>query len=93
MMLVPMAGGADQRSFLETQRSMAFLATHNGVTPDQRKSRNVVIEGYNVAPVVRAVASVATIAEFAVVAVIPTMIRGRERRCGDDVAAGRSEVS
>jgi hypothetical protein len=41
---------------------MAFLARHYGVASDQRKSRDVMIEGRCATPVFLAVTSLATIA-------------------------------
>ena len=50
MMLVRMAGCAGQRRILEQRRAMAFFARHDGVAPDQRKSRDVMIEERGSAP-------------------------------------------
>jgi hypothetical protein len=49
-MLVVVAGRANERCVLEQQRAMAFLARHDGVTPDQRKSGDIVVEGCYAAP-------------------------------------------
>jgi hypothetical protein len=70
MVLVAMAGGAVQRRALECGRAMAFLARHDGVPTDQWKSRNVVIEGCHAAPIVLAVASLATIPKLTVVPIV-----------------------
>jgi hypothetical protein len=45
MMPIAVAGFAIQRRALELLRAMAFLARHDGMAPDQRKSSDVVIEG------------------------------------------------
>jgi hypothetical protein len=70
MVLIAMAGDAVQRRALECERAMAFLAWHDGVATDQRKSRNVVIEGRHTAPIVFAVTSLATIAKLTVVPIV-----------------------
>jgi hypothetical protein len=70
MVLVAMAGGAIQRRTLESRRAVAFLARHDRMTPDQRKSREVVIEGGQAAPIVLAMTSLAAIAELTVVPVV-----------------------
>jgi hypothetical protein len=72
MVLVAVAGGAIQRRALERRRAMAFLARHNGVATDQRKSRDVVIERH-AAPIVLAVTSLATIAQLTVVPIVLTV--------------------
>jgi len=73
MMLVLVAGYASHRSILEQQRAMAFLAGHDGVATDQRKSRDVVIEEPNAAPVGLAMALLAANAQLAFVLVILSM--------------------
>jgi hypothetical protein len=75
MVLVAMAGGAIQRRALERRRAMASLARNDGVAPDQRKSRDVVIEGRDAAPIVLAVTSLATIAKLTVVPIVLTVTR------------------
>jgi hypothetical protein len=80
MMLVPVAGGATQRRALEQQRAMAFLARHDGVAPDQRKSRDVVIEGRYSAPAGLSMTLAAATAELAFVPVILAVTRHTGRR-------------
>ena len=80
MVLVAVAGGATQRRALERLRAMALLARHDGVAPDQRESRNVVIEGRDAAPIVLAVTSVATIAKLTVVSIVLTVTGYAGRR-------------
>ena len=75
MILVPVAGGAWQRRILEPQRAMAFLARHHSVASDQWKSRDVVIEGRNAAPIVLAMASLALNAKLAFVPIILAVAR------------------
>jgi hypothetical protein len=79
-MLVPVAGGATQRRALEQQRAMAFLAGHDGVAPDQRKSRDVVIEERYSAPVGLSVTLLAATAKLAFVSVILAVTRHTGRR-------------
>src|SRR5260370_27129001 len=52
---------------------MAFLACHDGVVSDQRKSRYVMIEGCYVAPIVLAMASLAANAKLSVVRIVGAM--------------------
>jgi len=52
---------------------MAFLACHDGVVSDQRKSRDVMIEGCGTAPIVLAMASLAANAKLTVVRIIGAM--------------------
>src|SRR5260370_4380874 len=52
---------------------MAFLACHDGVVCDQRKSRYVMIEGCYVAPIVLAMASLAANAKLTVVRIVGAM--------------------
>ena len=52
---------------------MAFLACHDSVAPDQRKSRDIVVEGCNATPIVLAMASVAANAKLAVVPIVLAM--------------------
>jgi hypothetical protein len=80
MMLVPVAGDANQRRALEQQRAMAFLARHDGVAPDQRKSRDVMIEGRYSAPAGLSVTLLAATAELAFVPVILSVTRHAGRR-------------
>ena len=80
MMLVLVASGASQRRAFEHQRTMAFLTGHDGVAPNQGKSRDVVIERHDAAPVRLAVALLAPVAEFALVRVIFSMTRHAGRR-------------
>ena len=70
MVLIAMAGDKVQRRALECERAMAFLAWNDGVATDQRKSRNVVIEGRHTAPIVVAVTSLVTIAKLTVVPIV-----------------------
>jgi len=80
MMPVLVAGGAIARRALEQQRSMAFLARHDGVAPDQRKSRDGVIEGRYSAPTRISVTLRAATAELAFVRVILSVTRHTARR-------------
>jgi hypothetical protein len=84
MMLVLVAGGATQRRALEQQRAMAFLARHDGVAPDQRKSRNVVIEERYAAPTGLSVTLLAATAELPLVPVILAVTR---HTCGRQLVA------
>jgi hypothetical protein len=52
---------------------MAFLARHHGVVSDQRKSRDIMIEGCYAAPIVLAMASLAASAKLTVVRIIGAM--------------------
>ncbi len=70
VMLVPVAGGACERRILEPGRAVTFLARHDGVPSNQRKSRDVVIEERYAAPIVLAVAPLAAGAELAFMPVI-----------------------
>ena len=70
MMLIRMAGDASRRRILERQRPMAFLAGHDGVSTDQRKTRHVVIEGHYAAPARLSVTLLATATELTFVPVI-----------------------
>lgn len=58
---------------------MAFLARHDGVAPDQRKARDVVVEGRYAAPVVLAMASLAPDAKLAFVPIIRAVARRTHR--------------
>jgi hypothetical protein len=80
MMLVPVAGGANQWRALEQQSAMAFLARHDGVAPDQRKSRDVVIEGRYSAPAGLSVTLLAATAKLTFVLVILSVTRHTGRR-------------
>src|SRR5258707_5238101 len=73
MVPVPVAGGAHQRRILKPHGAMAFLACHDGVVSDQRKSRDVMIEGCDAAPIVLAMASLAANAKLTVVRIIGAM--------------------
>lgn len=59
---------------------MAFLARHDAVVSDQRKSRDIMIEGCYAAPLVLAMASLAANAKLAVVRVIGAMARDTRGR-------------
>jgi len=80
MMPVAVAGGADQRCALEQQRAVTFLARHHGVAPDQRKSRDIVIEGRDSAPIGLAVTLLAAAAEPALVPIILSVTGHAGRR-------------
>ncbi|HEY6257721.1 MAG TPA: hypothetical protein VIY51_18220 [Xanthobacteraceae bacterium] len=80
MMLIAVAGDARERRVLKQQRAMAFLARHDGMAPDQGKSRDVVIEGSCSAPAGLAVTLVASAAEPALVPVILS-VTGHAGRC------------
>jgi hypothetical protein len=70
MMPVAVAGGASQRRTFEQQRPMTFFAGYDGVTTDQGKSSDVVIERRHLAPVGFSVALLAAGAELPFVAVV-----------------------
>jgi hypothetical protein len=55
---------------------MAFLACRDGVVSDQRKSRDVMIEGCDLAPFVLAMASLAANAKLAAVRIIGAHVVG-----------------
>ncbi len=80
MMLVAVARAACQRCILKPQRAVAFLARHHGMAPDQRKPRDVMIEGRYAAPIVLAMASLAANTEPAVVPVVLAMAGHTGRR-------------
>jgi hypothetical protein len=80
MMLVPVAGGANQWRVLEQQSAMAFLARYDGVAPDQRKSRDVMIERRYSAPAALSVTLLAATAKPAFVLVILSVTRHTGRR-------------
>jgi hypothetical protein len=52
---------------------MAFLARHDAVVPDQRKSRDIMIEGCYAAPIILAMASLAANPKLTVVRIIGAM--------------------
>lgn len=79
MMLVPMTIGTNQRRALELQRSMAFLARHDGMVSDQWESREVVIEGRYPAPTGLAVALFAAAAKLTTVAIVLPVARNASR--------------
>lgn len=70
VMLILMAARAGARRILERGRAVAFLAWDDGVTPDQRESRYVMIEGHLPAPPGFLVALLAARAELGFVGVI-----------------------
>ncbi len=70
MMLVRMAGDAGKRRALEYRGAVAFLAGHDGVAPDQGKSRNVVIESDAATPIRLIVALLAPGSELPLMTVI-----------------------
>ena len=80
MVPVPVAGGAHQRRILKPHGAMAFLACRDGVVSDQRKSRDVMIEGCDLAPFVLAMASLAANTKLAVVRIIGAMARDTRGR-------------
>jgi hypothetical protein len=80
MMLVAVAGRANERCVFEQQRAMAFLARHDGVTPDQGKSADVVIEGRYAPPAGFSVTLLAPTAEPALVRVLLAVTRHASRR-------------
>jgi hypothetical protein len=80
MVLVAVAGRADERRVLEQQRAMAFLAGYDGVTPDQGKSADVVIEGHYAPPAGLSVTLLAPAAEPAFVRVLLAVTRHARRR-------------
>jgi hypothetical protein len=79
MMLVVVAGRANERRVLEQQRAMTFLARHDGVTPDQRKSGDVVIEGRYAPPARLPVTLFAPTAEPAFVRILLAVTRRASR--------------
>jgi hypothetical protein len=70
---------------------MAFLARHDGVASDQRKSRDIVIERCYAAPIVLAMASLTTNAKLAVVPIVLAM--ARYTRCRQLVAIEIASVA
>ena len=50
VMLILVAAGASSWRVLEGGRTVAFLARHNGVAPDEGKARDVMVEGHLPAP-------------------------------------------
>jgi hypothetical protein len=70
MKLVRVAGGASQRRAFEQQRAMAFLARYDRMAPDQRKSSDVVIEGFYLTPTSLAVALFTAAAKLPFVSII-----------------------
>ncbi len=89
MMVVAVAGDAHHRRAFVSSRAMAFLARHDGVAPDQRKSCEVMIEGFYLAPVVLYVTSLAAGAELAFVLVIlsVTCHAGRRQLVAIEIAS------
>jgi hypothetical protein len=69
MVKVVVARFASQRSTLESQRAMAFLARYDGMMPNQRKAGDVMIKG-SPSPVGVAVTLLAAAAQFAFVPII-----------------------
>jgi len=88
MVLIAMAGCAVQRRAFECRRTVAFLARHDSVASDQRKSRNVVIEGRHTTPIVLGVTSLATIAKLTIVPIVLTVTRyaGRPQLIAIEIA-------
>jgi len=84
MVLVPVAGGAHQRCILKPHGAVAFLACRDGVVSDQRKSRDVMIEGCDAAPFILAMTSLAANTKLAVVRIIGAMARDT---CGRQLVA------
>jgi hypothetical protein len=75
MMLVAVARSAIQRRALEQQRAMAFLARHDGVASDQRKSGDVVIEGLYLTPIDLYVTLLAAATKLAFVPIVLPVTR------------------
>jgi hypothetical protein len=88
MVLIAMAGCAVQRRAFECRGTMAFLARHDSVASDQRKSRNVVIEGRHTTPTVLGMTSLATIAKLTIVPIVLTVTRyaGRPQLVAIEIA-------
>jgi len=88
MVLIAMAGSAVQRRAFECRGTMAFLARHDSVASDQRKSRNVVIEGRHTTPIVLGMTSLATIAKLTIVPIVLTVTRyaGRPQLVAVEIA-------
>ena len=80
MMLVAVAGVAIQRRALELQRTMTFLAGNDGMAADQRKPRDVMIEGRRFSPAGLSVTLVAAVSELALVLVV-LLVTGQAGRC------------
>jgi hypothetical protein len=81
MMPVPMAVHAGARCILERRRAMTFLAWHDGMAPDQRESRDIVIECDLSPPAGFFVALLAATAELGLVRIVLLVTRdavGRE---------------
>ena len=80
MMLVAVAGVAIQRRALELQRTMALLASHDGVASDQRKPGDIMIEGRRLAPAGLSVTLLAATSKLALVLVV-LLVAGHTGRC------------
>jgi hypothetical protein len=80
VMNVAVASTAAKRRALELLRMMAFFASHDGVSADQRKSGDVVIEGRYPAPAGLSVTLLATISKLAFMSVILLVTRHTGRR-------------
>ena len=80
MTSIPVAGCAAQQCVLEVQRAMALLARHDGVAPDEREPRDVMVERGYASPTVLPVTLFATIAEPPRVPIILPVTR-YARRC------------
>ena len=81
MMSISMAIHAGARRILERRRAMAFLARHDGVTPDKRESRDIVIECDLLSPTRFFMALFAAISELSLVRIVLLVTRGAV--CGD----------
>ncbi len=93
MMPVAVAGVAIQRRALELLRAMTFLARHDGMASDQRKSSDVVIEG-GPAPAGVPVTLLAAITQLAFVSIILLMTRhARGRQLVAIEIAGMARVA
>jgi hypothetical protein len=80
MMLVLVARAAGEWRVVEQQRPMAFLARHDGMTPDQRKSGYIVIKGRDAPPAGIPVARLAPVAEAARMRILLAVTRHASRR-------------
>ena len=80
MMLVAMTGVAIQRRALELKRTMTFLAGYDGVTANQRKPGDIVIERRRFPPAGLSMTLLAATSKLALVLVV-LLVTGHAGRC------------
>ena len=80
MMLVAVAGVTIQRRPLELQGTVAFLASYDGVTSDQRKPGDIMIERSRLPPAGFSVTLLAATSKLALVLVV-LLVTGHTGRC------------